>query len=217
MGRVNIRWPFPWALTLCAPTPKASSPLLAISDGGGGAISALDIALQIATEAQQVSVSDTAAGQLSTDASANVGALVLKNSDLDALPDDPDDLQSDLEALAGPAAGPNGAQFFVDGFSGGQFRPRVRSAKSGSTPTRSPPNSTAPVSAASRFYAPGTDNFHGSLFINYGNQIFDTRNPFLATEPGYNSKIMSANVSGPINKKLRSFSISTGGRLMRTL
>ena len=70
-----------------------------------GQVSPLDIALQIAAQAQEVQVSDQAAGQGSVDPSSNVGALVLKNEDLDALPDDPDDLQADLEALAGPAAG----------------------------------------------------------------------------------------------------------------
>src|SRR5690242_10360836 len=37
----------------------------------------LDIALQIAAEAQQVQVNETAGGQLSTDSSSNVSALVL--------------------------------------------------------------------------------------------------------------------------------------------
>ena len=88
-----------------------------------GQVTALDIALQIAAEAQEVQVSDQAAGQVNTDPSQNVGALVLKNEDLEQLPDDPDDLQADLQALAGPSAGPNGAQFFVDGFCGGQLPP----------------------------------------------------------------------------------------------
>jgi hypothetical protein len=166
----------------------------------------VDIALQIATEAQQVSVSDTAAGQLSTDASANVGALVLKNSDLDALPDDPDDLQSDLEALAGPAAGPSGAQFFVDGFSGGQLPPKssIREIRINSNPFSSEFDRPG-FGRIEIFTKPGTDSFHGSLFLNYGDRIFDTRNPFLATEPGYNSKMLGANLSGPINKKASFF------------
>ena len=54
-----------------------------------GQVTPLDIALQIATEAQEVQVSEETAGQVSTDPSQNVGALVLKNEDLDALPDDP--------------------------------------------------------------------------------------------------------------------------------
>ena len=105
-------------------------------DVPAGQASALDIALQIATEAQQVSVNDQSAAALSMDSSSNVSALVLKEADIDALPDDPDDLQSDLEALAGPAAGPNGAQFFIDGFSGGQLPPKssIREIRINSNP-----------------------------------------------------------------------------------
>ncbi len=60
----------------------------------------------------------------------------MKEADLDELPDDPDDLQSDLEALAGPSAGPNGAQFFIDGFSGGQLPPKssIREIRINSNP-----------------------------------------------------------------------------------
>ena len=171
-----------------------------------GAPAVVDIPLQIATEAQQVSVVDEAAGQLSTEASANVGALVLKNSDLDALPDDPDDLQSDLEALAGPAAGPSGAQFFVDGFSGGQLPPKssIREIRINSNPFSSEFDRPG-FGRIEIFTKPGTDSYHGSLFLNYGDRIFDTRNPFLATEPGYNSKMLGANVSGPVNKKASFF------------
>src|SRR5215472_13452712 len=50
---------------------------------------------------------------------ANASAVVLRGTDLDALSDNPDDLAADLQALAGPAAGPNGGAIFIDGFSGG--------------------------------------------------------------------------------------------------
>ena len=50
----------------------------------------------------------------------NASAVVLRGSDLDALSDNPDDLLVDLQALAGPAAGPNGGSIFIDGFSGGE-------------------------------------------------------------------------------------------------
>ena len=49
---------------------------------------------------------------------------MLRGSDLDALSDNPDDLAADLQALAGPAAGPNGGAIFIDGFSGGQLPPK---------------------------------------------------------------------------------------------
>ena len=152
---------------------------------------ALDIALQIAAEAQQVSVSDEAAGQVNVDPSSNTAALVMKNEDLDALPDDPDDLQADLQALAGPAAGPNGAQFFVDGFSGGQLPPKssIREIRVNSNPFSSEFDRPG-FGRIEILTKPGTDNYHGSLFANYGDRIFDTRNPF----PRGNPRLLDQNV-----------------------
>ena len=86
-----------------------------------GQTSPLDIALDIAAAAAQVDVTSTTVGAISVDPSQNAGAIVLSETDLDALPDDPDDLAAQLTAMAGPSAGPNGAQIFVDGFSGGQI------------------------------------------------------------------------------------------------
>ena len=171
-----------------------------------GQATPLDIALQIASEAQQVSVSDQAEGQVSTDPSSNVGALVLKNEDLESLPDDPDDLQADLQALAGPAAGPNGAQFFVDGFSGGQLPPKssIREIRINSNPFSSEFDRPG-FGRIEILTKPGTDTFHGSVMGNFGDRIFDTRNPFLATEPGYTTKMFGGNVGGPISKKASFF------------
>jgi hypothetical protein len=167
----------------------------------------VDIALQIATEAQTVSVNDTSAAALSTDASSNVSALVLKEEDLEQLPDDPDDLQADLEALAGPAAGPNGAQFFIDGFSGGQLPPKssIREIRINSNPFSAEFDRPG-FGRIEILTKPGTDNFHGQLFMNYGDRIFDSRNPLLTTmRPGYQYEQFNANIGGPINKKASFF------------
>ena len=66
------------------------------------------ITLAVALEDQQVTV--TSEPEVSTDPEANAGAIVLRGTDLDALPDDPDELAAALQALAGPSAGPNGGQ-----------------------------------------------------------------------------------------------------------
>jgi hypothetical protein len=175
-----------------------------VSTGQG---SSLDIALQIAAEAQQVSVTDQAAATLSVEASSNVSALVLKDADLDALPDDPDDLQSDLEALAGPAAGPNGAQFFVDGFSGGQLPPKssIREIRINSNPFSSEYDQPG-FGRIEILTRPGTDNYHGQAFINYGDRILDTRNPLITTPlAGYHSLLGTFNIGGPLGKKTSFF------------
>lgn len=168
-----------------------------------GQVTPLDISLQIATEAQEVQVSDSAAGQVNVDPSSNVGALVLKNEDLDMLPDDPDDLQADLAALAGPGAGPNGAQFFVDGFSGGQLPPKssIREIRINSNPFAAEFDQPG-FGRIEIFTRPGTDKYHGSASLNYGAKVLDTRNPFIVGEaPGYTSKSYMGNIGGPITKK----------------
>ncbi len=172
-----------------------------------GTASPLDIALQIATETQQVQVNESATAALSTDASSNASALVLKEADLDELPDDPDDLQSDLEALAGPSAGPNGAQFFIDGFSGGQLPPKssIREIRINSNPFSS--EFDAPGFGRIEILTkPGTDNIHGQAYFNYGNKVFDSRNPLLTGPwPGYDLNQINANIGGPLGKKASYF------------
>src|SRR5258706_1899821 len=86
-------------------------------DVPSGRALSFDAKLTVEVSKQEVTVADTQ--QVELDPSKNAGALVLKAEDLDMLSDDPDDLQADLLALAGPAAGPNGGQIFIDGFSGG--------------------------------------------------------------------------------------------------
>jgi hypothetical protein len=212
-AKVSLPSRCPPAPTPSARIPKALSPSpsrqLTVS---AGQVTPLDISLQIAAEAQEVQVSDQAAGQVSVDPSSNVGALVLKNEDLDALPDDPDDLQADLEALAGPAAGPNGAQFFVDGFSGGQLPPKssIREIRINSNPFSSEFDSPG-FGRIEILTKPGTDSYHGSFSTTYGDRVLDTRNPFIGTEPGYSTKSFMGNGGGPINKK-SSFSINFNRR-----
>ena len=76
--------------------------------------------LSVATEKQQITVTDTTT-KVSVNPDENASALVIKGKDLEALSDDPDELESELQALAGPSAGPNGGQIYIDGFTGGQL------------------------------------------------------------------------------------------------
>src|SRR5258708_4387314 len=89
-----------------------------------GKIQKLDVPLTIEVREEKVTVTDQAAAALDTNPANNAGAIVLQGKDLEALSDDPDDLQSDLQALAGPSAGPNGGQIYIDGFTGGQPPPQ---------------------------------------------------------------------------------------------
>ncbi|HEY5054546.1 MAG TPA: carboxypeptidase-like regulatory domain-containing protein, partial [Acidobacteriaceae bacterium] len=74
-----------------------------------------DVHMNLAAEAQTVNVT-TDATQLSVDPENNASSTVISGDALNALSDDPDELQSELQALAGPSAGPNGGQIYIDGF-----------------------------------------------------------------------------------------------------
>ena len=82
----------------------------------------VDIKLGVTIDEQKVDVADDRG--LSTDSESNANAVVLRGKDLDVLPDDPDDMAAALTALAGPSAGPNGGQIYIDGFTGGRMPPK---------------------------------------------------------------------------------------------
>ncbi len=90
----------------------------------------LNIPMVVAVETQKVTVRDEVGTQVSVDPDSNAGALVLRGKDLDVLSDDPDELQEDLQALAGPSAGPNGGQIFIDGYSNGTFASEIFHSRS---------------------------------------------------------------------------------------
>jgi hypothetical protein len=84
----------------------------------------LNLRLAVASTTQQIVVEENAGPAVSTDAASNASATVLRGDDLAALSDDPEDLQADLEAMAGPSAGPGGGAIFIDGFSSGELPPK---------------------------------------------------------------------------------------------
>ena len=78
-----------------------------------------ELTIALTVEAVKENVDVNGDGQIDTDPNNSAGATVLKDKDLDALPDDPDELEAALQALAGPSSGPNGGQIYIDGFTGG--------------------------------------------------------------------------------------------------
>ena len=88
-----------------------------------GKLDIQDVKMQLPVERQQVTVTDDAVG-VSTAADANTSAIVIKGKDLDALSDDPDELQNELNALPDPPPAPTAREFFIDGFRGGQLPPK---------------------------------------------------------------------------------------------
>ncbi len=171
-----------------------------------GGTATLNIQMRVQMETQQVTVQETTTNQVNTDPSGNVGALVLRGEDLAALPDDPDDLAEDLQALAGPSAGPNGAQMFIDGFSGGRLPPKesIREIRINQNPFSAEYDRLG-FGRIEIFTKPGTDKIRGQVSMNYSNGIWDARNPFATNKAPFQYRNYGGNLSGPLSKKASFF------------
>jgi Carboxypeptidase regulatory-like domain/TonB dependent receptor len=170
-----------------------------------GQVQQFDLALGIAVKQEKVEVQEEAT-QVSVNPENNAGALIIKGKDLEALSDDPDELQSELEALAGPSAGPNGGQIYIDGFTGGQLPPKasIREIRLNQNPF-SPEYDKLGYGRIEIFTKPGSDKYHGQIFFNDNDSVFNTKNPFAPNEPGYQSEIVNGNIGGPLGKKASFF------------
>ncbi|MFZ0583309.1 MAG: carboxypeptidase regulatory-like domain-containing protein [Candidatus Acidiferrales bacterium] len=177
-----------------------------------GQIQDLKISLTIEEEQQQVTVTEQA-GAVDVSPTNNAGAIVLNGAALDALPDDPDELQTDLTALAGPSAGPNGGQFYIDGFTAGQLPPKsaIREIRINQNPFSAEYDKVG-YGRIEIFTKPGTDKWHGGFSVNGNDSAFNSKNPFFDSHaaagtpyPGYYSVQYSGNIGGPLSKKASLF------------
>jgi hypothetical protein len=165
----------------------------------------LDVTLKVALEEQKVTVAADNR-ELSTEPENNAGAVVLKGEDLDALPDDPDDLAAALQALAGPSAGPNGGQIFVDGFTGGRLPPRasIREIRINANPFSAEYDRLG-LGRIEILTKPGSDRFRGQVSFNFNDDALNARNPFADTRPAIQTRQYGGNFGGPISKHKASF------------
>ena len=175
-------------------------------DINAGQRATLDITLKVTIEEQKVTID--AETPISTDSTSNANQTLISGKDLDALPDDPDELAAALQALAGPSAGPNGGQIFVDGFTGGRLPPKesIREIRINQNPFAA--ENDQPSGRIDVLTRPGTDKLRGSTFFNFQDESFNSRNPF-ATSSSKRSPFQvrqyGGNLGGPIVAKRASF------------
>jgi hypothetical protein len=166
----------------------------------------LNVPMTIEVEQQKIQVEDTAP-TIDVNPANNAGAITITGKELEALPDDPDELLTDLQALAGPSAGPNGGQLYIDGFTAGQLPPKesIREIRINQNPFSSEYDKLG-YGRIEVFTKPGTDKFHGQFQVNANDSAFNSPNPFGgANQPGYDTTQFSGNIGGPINKKASFF------------
>src|SRR4029077_7001965 len=145
----------------------------------GGSSQLVNVALAIAVEKEKINVTDQGT-TVDTNPTNNAGAITLRGKDLEALPDDPDELQTDLEALAGPSAGPSGGQIYIDGFTAGQLPPKssIREIRLNQNPFSAEYDKLG-YGRIEILTKPGTDKLHGQFMISGNASALNARNPFV--------------------------------------
>ena len=194
---------------------KAVAKDFAVFEKSGIALTAdqslrLNIPLALEEQQEKVVVTDTTT-QVDVNPTNNANTIVIQGKDLEALSDDPDELESELQALAGPSAGPNGGQIYIDGFTAGQLPPKasIREIRINQNPFSSEYDRLG-YGRVEIFTKPGTDTLHGQFMISGNDSAFNARNPFEilppnSAAPEYHSEQYSGNIGGAINKKASFF------------
>lgn len=172
-----------------------------------------DVRLVVAFEKQVITVNEEQG--LTTDPQKNADAVVLKGQDIDVLPDDPDALSAAVQAMAGPSAGPNGGQIFIDGFTGGRMPPKesIREVRVNQNPFNAENNNIG-FNNIEILTKPGADKLHGSTFFNFNDESFNSRNPFAPRRAPFQVRYFGGSLSGPVKAGKSSFFIDFQRRVV---
>ncbi|MFN8005179.1 MAG: carboxypeptidase regulatory-like domain-containing protein [Acidobacteriota bacterium] len=148
---------------------------------------------------------------VSTEPDQNMNAIVLNEDFVKSLPDNEDDLRDFLNALVGPTAAGgsgNGAEIFVDGFSGGRLPPKeaIMQIRVNQNPF-SAEFANPGFNRVEIITKPGNDRWRGSGGFGYRNSALDARNAFALVKPDLTNSRYNFNFGGPVIKKRMSATI----------
>jgi len=166
----------------------------------------LNLTLKVKAAEQSLNVQDQSGPTLSTDDSSNASAVVLRRKDLESLGDSQEDLAEDLQALAGPSAGPSGGALYVDGFSGGALptKESIREVKINQNPF-SPEYDKLGYGRIEIITKPGTDKFHGLTYFNFADSVWNSRDPYAQQKAPFLLREYGGNVGGPLSSRASFF------------
>jgi hypothetical protein len=153
---------------------------------------------------EQVEVKDNAA-QISTDPDKNLSAITLTEKDLEALPDDPDELLETLKQMAGPAGAD--ANVFVGGFrERGQLPPKeaILRININSNPFSAEHLETG-MGRIEIITKPGVDTYHGGGNISFNDESLNARNPYASFRAPLQYRRYGGYFSGPIVRNRAGF------------
>ncbi|HEX3939947.1 MAG TPA: carboxypeptidase regulatory-like domain-containing protein [Acidobacteriaceae bacterium] len=160
----------------------------------------MNVALSIAVEKQSVTVSGRS-NTVSVSPEQNSSAIDIQGSDLDALSDNPSELSTELQALAGNSGGPDGGQIYVDGFSSAQMPPKsaIREIRINANPFSAEFDKLG-YNRIEIITKAGTNKFSGMMIAAGNDSAFNTASPFVQQQPNYYLYELFGNLSGPLSK-----------------
>jgi hypothetical protein len=168
-----------------------------------------DVKLKIAVkEKGEVTISSESA--TSTDPNSNASGLRLREKDLETLPDDPDELAAALQALAGPASGPGGGQFYVDGFTLDGRIPPKNSIKEVRI-NQNPFTAEFDKLGYGRIFIttkPGSNKYHGTAMFHFNDEALNSRNAFAPERAPFQLRYYTFDASGPLVGNRSSFFVN---------
>jgi len=148
---------------------------------------------------EQVEVKDNSAG-ISTEPDRNLSAITLTEKDLEALPDDPDELLQTLKQMAGAAGGGDDAAIYVGGFrERGQLPPKEAILRININ--QNPYSAEYSEPGASRIEIitkPGSDTFHGGFNMTFNDESLNARDAFATFRAPFQDRRYGGYFSGPI-------------------
>jgi hypothetical protein len=162
-----------------------------------------EVHLEIAKYVEEVEVTRDKTDEVLNDAFSTA----LTQEQIDALPDDEEEMQQQLEQMAGP-----GAVLRVNGFSGGRLPPKSQIAE---IRFRFDPYSAENhepgfprVDIRTR---PGNGNWRNSASFTFRDESLNARNAFAESKGAEQARRYQWSVDGPIAKGKTSFSLFVGG------
>ena len=167
-----------------------------------GRVAVADARLTVVLEKQQeVTVAES--GGMGTDPDRNGGALILRDGAVEALPDDPDEMLEVLRSMAGPSAGPGGAQIYVDGFTAdGRLPPKtsIREVVINQNPFTAEFERLGfgRIQITTR---PGGRQYHGQGMLHFNDETLNTRNALGAERRPFQLRYFTGVLSGPLDKR----------------
>lgn len=164
------------------------------------------ITLKIAGFQEEVVVNDTSA---TDDRRGNSFTTTLEQSEIDELPDDPEELADTLEQMAGAA----GAVFQVNGFRGGRLpnRDEIRQIRF-RTNSLSADNHDAGRTQIEIITRPNVVEWNGNASLNYRGDEMNARNAFATSQTPEQNRQFNMGIRGPIVKGKTSIRLNVDGR-----